>query len=300
MNPDQFSGHDRVTKADVRTLNGNLNLAYAPDARWSFGIGVDALFANVELHSVVDSILPGGGGDKVNIANVMLKSSYRAGLTWNAGGLWTPNPEWKIAVNYRAQSHVKVDDGEATFSQILTGFPQYDAAVRAKLPVNQTVTSELRFPSILSLGAAWNPAPDWTWEMDANKTGWSWFQKLALTFPQNHALDKTITEDYQDSWRVNVGAEHRLPKFTYRFGYYFDQAAAPTESVTPLLPDANRHGATVGLGFKLGRNKAWTLDLYNMALFVESRSTDGRNRDGYNGTYKSYVNAAGVNLGYHW
>jgi long-chain fatty acid transport protein len=114
------------------------------------------------------------------------------------------------------------------------------------------------------------------------------------------ANNQVITEDYKDSWRVNIGAEHRLPRVTYRFGYYFDQAAAPTESVTPLLPDANRHGATFGLGFKLGKTKAWTLDMYNMALFVESRSTEGKNRDSYNGTYKSYVNAAGVNLGYHW
>ncbi len=299
-NPDQFTGRERVTKADVRTINGNLSLSYAPNDQWSIGVGYDALFAGVELHSMDELVAPGGGGGKLNIAHVILKSSHKPGYTWNAGGLWTPNPAWKVALNYRAQSHVAVTNGEATFTYVATGNAQLDAVVREGLPANQTVASELRFPSILSLGVAWNPEPDWTWEVDANKTSWSWFQKLPLAFANNPELDQAITEDYQDSWRVNVGAEHRLPKFTYRFGYYFDQAAAPTESVTPLLPDANRHGATAGLGLKLGKAKAWTLDLYELALFVEDRSTDGRNRDGFNGTYKSFINAAGVNLGYHW
>jgi long-subunit fatty acid transport protein len=67
--------------------------------------------------------------------------------------------------------------------------------------------------------------------------------------------------------------------------------------VTPLLPDANRHGATLGVGFTRG---AWTFDAYNLFLFVQNRSTEGRERDGYDGTYKSYVNALGASLGYRW
>jgi hypothetical protein len=67
--------------------------------------------------------------------------------------------------------------------------------------------------------------------------------------------------------------------------------------VTPLLPDANRHGFTLGLGVTRG---AWTMDFYNLFLFVEKRSTEGRERDGYNGVYKSYVNALGATLAYHW
>ena len=90
---------------------------------------------------------------------------------------------------------------------------------------------------------------------------------------------------------------HRLSSFAYRFGYYFDQAAAPTESVTPLLPDANRHGATFGLSRDYGR---WTVDWYDMALFFENRSTEGQERDGYNGTYKNFVNAMVLSVAYHW
>ncbi len=96
---------------------------------------------------------------------------------------------------------------------------------------------------------------------------------------------------------MRFGAEHRMANYQYRFGYYYDEAAAPTESVTPLLPDAPRHGVTLGLGWDRGN---WKLDLYNLFLFVENRSTELRERDGYDGVYKSYVNALGASIGFRW
>ena len=299
-NPMEFTGRERVTKANVQSINANLSLSYALNDKLSLGAGFDALFAAVELHNIKEQVVFGGGGAKLDVANVTLKSSYKSGLTWNAAGLWTPSPQWRFGLNYRARVHVEVDNGKATFAQIITGDRIVDSVYAANLHPSLDATSELRFPSLISIGAAWNPTPDWTWEVDANQTRWSFFEKLEVVFPSQLAPDLTIIEDYKDSWRVNIGAEHRLPKYTYRFGYYYDQAAAPSASVTPLLPDANRHGVTVGLGLKLGKAKAWTLDWYNLALFVENRSTEGQNRDGFDGTYKSYVNATGVNLGYHW
>ena len=54
------------------------------------------------------------------------------------------------------------------------------------------------------------------------------------------------------------------------------------------------------MGWKLGKKKNWTLDAYELALFVEDRSTEGINRDHYDGTYKAFINAAGAGLAYHW
>jgi len=300
-NPESFTGRDRVTKASLQGLNGGLNLAWATTEKLSFGAGFDAMFAGVELNQIQRALIPGGGGAMANVADVKLKASNKPGYGFNLATLWAANEAWKFGAYYRSQVDVEIDDGEATFRQILTGDPTFDAAVAAGLPADQNdVQTTLHFPAIWSFGAAWQPTKAWTWEVDFNWTQWTAFDSLSLVFPSDTDLNTSLHEDYQDVFRLSIGAEHRLSKFAYRFGYYFDQAAAPTESVTPLLPDANRHGASLGYSRDLGAQKNWTLDWYYLALFFENRSTEGIERDGYNGTYKAFVNATGLSLAYRW
>jgi long-subunit fatty acid transport protein len=154
----------------------------------------------------------------------------------------------------------------------------------------------LRFPAIWSAGAAWMPG-EWTLAADAVFTEWSAFTDLPINLQTTPSNSRTIVENYDDTWAFRLGAEHRLPSFTYRFGYYYEQKAAPTESVSPILPDAARNGVTLGFGKSWG---PWHLDLYNLFLFVDQRSTEGVNRDGFDGEYKTYVNSAGFNVAYHW
>jgi len=300
-NPETFTGRDRVTEASLQGLNGGLNLAWAATDRLSFAAGFNTILAGVELNQIQRELVPGGGGALVNVADVKLKASNKPGYGWNVATLWAPADAWKFGVYYRSQVDVEIGDGEATFRQILTGDPTFDAAVAAGLPATQNdVRTTLHFPAVWSVGAAWHPTKAWTWEVDVNWTQWSAFDSLALVFPSNTELNTSLPEDYGDAFRLSVGAEHRLANFAYRFGYYFDEAAAPTESVTPLLPDANRHGATIGYSRDLGARKNWTLDLFYLALFFESRSTEGIERDGFDGTYKAFVNGTGLSLAYRW
>ena len=300
-NPDTFTDRAYVTKADLRSIDANFNLAWQYSPTLSLAAGINDMFAGVELRRTVPSgaAIPGGGGEPLMV-KAHLKGGYSSAIAANAALLWTPDPDWTFGVNYRGGTKVAVDNGTADFTLVPTGNAAVDAYAVGLMPPTQGVSTELQLPALLSVAAAWKPQPDWTWELDVNRTSWSSFKELDLTFAKTPALNTTVTEDYRDSYRVSLGAEHRLKRCTYRFGYYFDQAAAPVQSVTALLPDANRHGATLGLSWKLGAKKAYTLDLYNLALFVEDRNTEGQNSHGFDGTYKSYVNASGASVAYRW
>lgn len=293
--PETFTGRERVTKASLQTVSGSFNLAWAMREHMSLSAGANALFAKVELNNIATFITT--GGQPVNVSKAKLESDMTPGYGWNIAMLSDPWTNWNLALTYRSKVEVEITDGRATFTQIPTGDAVLDGAVAAGLPVAQGVKTKLVFPASFTAGLAWKPVPEWTYEIDGVWTEWTAFSDLSLEFAADSTINQVIREDYANQWAVRIGAEHRLANYTYRLGYYFDQAAAPPESLTPLLPDANRHGATIGFGLNRGK---WTIDAYNLFLFVEKRSTEGRERDNYNGTYKSYVNALGATLAYHW
>jgi long-chain fatty acid transport protein len=303
--PITFSGRYLVTKAELHTLNGSACLAFAPNSQWSLALGGDLMWAKVRLESRRLAPAPGGGGGTVDVAQTALTSDFTPSPGWNAAALFTPQPQWRFGAYYRSKIVVEVD-GRADFTQIPTGNAAFDAGVAASLPPDQKGETVLRVPAMWSFGAAWDPTPTWTIEADFNLHEWRVFEDLPIRFLTTPENNTTRIENYSDSWQIRAGAEHRLPAFTYRFGYYFDKAAAPTEAVSPLLPDANRHGVSLGLGWSLGADKRWTLDLYELALFVERRLGAVPDSPGepeayrYSGEYKSFVNMAGIGLGYRW
>jgi long-chain fatty acid transport protein len=293
--PDLFTGRYIVTKAKLIDITASLTGAYAIGPKVSVGLGADLAFAKVSLENRILAPIPGGGGQQVDVADAKLDADHKTGPGWNVGLLLTPVERWRFGATYRGKIVAK-PSGDATFRQIPTGDPTFDAAVAASLPPDQKVHTVLRFPAIWSAGAAWMPGR-WTLAADAVFTEWSVFTDLPIDLQTTPAASQDRIEDYGDTWAFRAGAEHRLPAFTYRFGYYFEQEAAPSASVSPLLPDAARHGVTLGFGKSWGQ---WQLDLYNLFLFAERRGTEGVDRDGFNGEYKTYVNSIGFNLGYHW
>jgi long-chain fatty acid transport protein len=297
-NPDTFTGNYIVTKGTLTTYDASIAAAYAVNPRFSFALGGSSVWTGVELNQRIYTPVPGGGGAQAQVAKLNLKGKNTAGYGWNAAMLFRPDSTIRVGAYYRSKVVVH-EDGDATFTQIPSGDPTFDALVAASLPPNQGVSTVLRLPAMWSAGVAWSPSPPWTVEYDLNYVEWSAFSDLPIEFKTTPSASQTRIEDYSNSWQVRLGVEHRLPSWTYRFGWYYDKAAAPRQSVTPLLPDADRNGPSLGVGVPFGGGK-WQLDAYELAIFVSQRSTDGVNRDGYDGTYKTFVNAAGASLEYRF
>jgi long-chain fatty acid transport protein len=298
---DEFTGRYITTKVDLQTLNGSACLAWAPNERWSFAGGADALFTKVQLRKRSLYSNPLLGVTDLDIINLEMKSDFTPGYGWNAAVLYTPAASWRVGAFYRSKVVVHVDDAEADFTQILTGLAPVDAYVASQLPPDQNAGTVLRFPALWSAGVAYDPEPDWTVEADFLWYEWSVFSDLPFYFETTPALNVTRIEDYKDSWQVRVGAEHRRGDLAYRFGYYYDRSPAPTYSVSPLLPDADRIGVSLGLGWTFGPNRNWTLDGYGLGLFLDRRA--GYTLDPYGtfqGDYKTFTAMGGVGLGYRF
>ena len=216
-------------------------------------------------------------------------------MGWNLGALAKPTESLSVGVAYRAK--VKVDyRGNATFTHFQTGNTQVDDLVATSLPAGPLpAQTSIEFPSILSLGVAYSWR-DWTVEGDVNFYGWSSFAALPVTIVDHPKLSSVVQENYKDSRQYRIGLQRQInDTWTVRGGYFYDESPAPPESVSPLLPDSPRNGFCLGGSWVRGRLR---VDMAGWYLKLKDRSTDGVERDNYNGTYTGSAITLGISLGY--
>ena len=294
-NPDTYSGRFISLEADLKSISLNPTIAYKLADRLSIGGGLDFRLSKVNLRRRVPSINP-FTQKVIDVAEVQLESSWNHGLGFNVGLLAKPTESLSLGLAYRHK--VTVDyGGSATFTQIPTGSAQVDAAALAALPAGHpALTTSITFPAILNGGAAYR-WEKWTVSADVVWFQWSTFDQLRLSFePGSGVASQTIPEDYSSIWQFRVGVERRLnDTWAIRGGYHFDNTPVPAISVTPLLPDQDRHGFALGGSWTGGRLR---LDAGAWYLHLSPRSSEGLNRDHYNGTYDNSAFTFGLSLGY--
>lgn len=102
---------------------------------------------------------------------------------------------------------------------------------------------------------------------------------------------------YNDTYILRFGGEYTMNNLQLRAGYYFDHSPVPTKYLEPLLPDADRHGFNVGLGYHISNN----LRVDVSYLFLKAKQREAVDTDTkFDGTYNSYVNLLGINFGYNF
>lgn len=212
-------------------------------------------------------------------ATSSLQASGAVGVGANLG-LAIQATDW-LRVGARATSPISISyDGEATFERVNTdaltslifvppsplaedtdndGIP--DTPVTANELVqprfqgdgpltDQSVETELTFPAQVVVGTSIQATEAILLLADYQYTRWSSFDTIPLDFER--LGERSRVENYKDTHAIRLGGEVQVdPRLTLRAGYLFNTAAAPDEAVTPLLPEAERHHATLGLGLQL-------------------------------------------------
>ncbi len=291
-----FTGRFLSKEAEVRSVSINPVVAYKLADRLAVGAGLDVRLSKVKLQRNAPAINP-FTQQVVDAASVALESGYETAYGFNVGVLAKPTPNLSLGAAYR---HKVATDfkGDATFTLLPTGSAQLDAAIAGRLPSGVVpVSTRIEFPSIFSVGVAYD-WETWTVAADVDFQQWSSFGTLPIDFEGRPDLSTTVEEGYQNSRIYRFGLEKRLSqRFAVRGGYYFDETPSPAESMSPLLPDADRHGLSAGFTWRSGR---WRVDVADWFLIFKQRSTEGRQRDGYNGTWDSHANLFSVSLGWEF
>ena len=238
---------------DLMTANFNLSTAYRLNPQWSFGLGVNAVYAKAKIERYAGEL----GALVGQPANTMIADlkGHTWGYGWNAGILYQIDERNRYALTYR--SEVKLDfkgdyssalPSKANSILGLIGLPMgSDGQV---IPGKLSMT----LPAMLEVSGYNRVAPQWAIHYSLAYTTWSQFKELKAT---NNANDTLFQKDEQfhDAYRMALGATYYYDdNWTFRGGVAFDATPVPADHRSISIPDQNRAWLSGGFSYAFNRD----------------------------------------------
>lgn len=276
--PEDFEGRYISSKTQLRGLYLQPTLAYQliPGVL-SIGAGPQVVIGGLELNQTLDaattveslSFLP----LETDIAEVTLDGSG-TGVGAAVGLHWRVTEQ--VAFGARYMHSVEVDlDGDADFTALSNpGIALPVGPGGALVPLDailasqgvydeggplddQTVSASLTFPAQAVVGLSVQATPQLAFMGDYQWTGWSSFDRIVGVFENPAAEDLELALDYEDAHTFRLGADFSATDaFDVRGGFIYNTAATPDQTVTPILPEAERQLYTIGFGYDFGGIRA--------------------------------------------
>lgn len=327
--PIDFIGRFDSYNTQLRSIYIQPTIGYQVNDWLSLGLGVAYIHSTVELHQRVDlslqpiptnPFLPAGTTfsaigipNFTDFADATLKASGN-GIAFNGGILVKVSDRLTVGGHFITKKTITYT-GDATFAPVPTGLVlapgttplnpttplPIDAAVAAQFVtggalVNQSATTAITLPDQGTIGFAYKFNDKTTIMADYQQIVWGWVGTLVIDFANATTPDRVLEQDFKDSHAIRVGLEYqRSAKTAFRAGYLYHSAAAPVETVTPLLPEGSRNELTVGFGTELTRG------IHIDAAYQYIIQQDRRGRAGTpynNGLYSFGAHLFGAGLAY--
>lgn len=289
---EDFVGRGIARRTDLKSFYISPVVSYRVLDQLSISAGLDLVYSTVELErSVYMFDSEGSAGYEVGESKLTGTSDLGIGFTVST---MFRTEKLGLGFLYRHSVENKFNDGEAEF----TVYDTYAKNMASGLLVDQKGSTEIPYPNFFSVGVYYKVLESLGLEVDYLWYNWSMFDELVLDFPDDR-LDQTVPENYENSIQFRVGLHYDLsPSLQLRAGYIYDQTPQPVESVSPLLPDNDRHDYSFGLGYKMG---SMQFDVGYMLVDFGERSTVengvGQNEYGLDGTYAAVAHLVFLSYG---
>ena len=271
-----------IYEARLALVDINPNLALQLNDKVALGAGVSVIYSKLDFTqyfpwSAIVPVLPDG------VAEVDADGYAMGG---NVALTWLPTEKQRVALTYRSsfEVHYEGDFEVSGFAPIVPGTtPKSDFSTR------------IEFPNIVGAGYGVELSDTVRVEANFEWLEWSSNDRINIDLANNQALlagQESIPNNWDDTIKLGVGGDWQFSEdWVFRAGYAFLESPIPDETISPLLPDADRHAISVGLGFQSGIH---TVDLgYTYSIFDDRAPTIAEN-PAYSGTYDIDSDLLGV------
>jgi long-chain fatty acid transport protein len=279
---DDWVGRYHAVNSKLQTVNLNPSLAYRVNEQLSIGGGLNIVYGNVDLSSMVDfgavCVAAAGAATCGGLGSLPQQADGKAKLSadnndnfstgWNLGLMYEISPQTSIGLAYRSEIEMKVK-GDANFT--VPSQLSFLTSTGAFQDVN--IKSKVNLPASLSLSLA-HKVDKFTWLADATWTGWSSFDELRIKYDNPAQPDSVTTEDWNDTMRYSIGFDYQhSDQWIWRTGLAFDQSPVPNEEHrTARLPGNDRTWVSLGASYMRSSTLSW--DFGYSHLFVKDAKID--------------------------
>jgi long-subunit fatty acid transport protein len=168
-----------------------------------------------------------------------------------------------LGVTYQSRTAIHLD-GNAHF-QVPPEFAGKASDGRA--------SSSLTLPDRVALGVGWTRGRTAVFA-DATLTVWNVADTQVIHFSNSGMTDVTQAQHWGPSFSIHAGVERRISaRMIIRGGAYYDQQAAPADTLSATSPDMSRIGLTIGGSIYAGRGIA--IDDFAGVAFLLPRTATG-------------------------
>ena len=259
---DNWKYSNRGISAEVLTFDFNPNVAWKLSEKLSFGAGMSIQYAAADLKKRSDLGIP-------SVGNISVDGEIDAdSLAWgfNLGLMWSPLENLRFGLSYRSKINHHADGDLTVDNARINGQPAgavMDTAL-AQLGVLGTydASASLSTPAWAMATAAWDVNELLSLYATFRWTDWSSFKELHIDGgsisigPLSLGRGDTITNEWQDTYLVSVGADLRFTNWwTFRAGIGYETSPIDNPSSrTAIIPDADRWWFAIGSSFQATDN----------------------------------------------
>lgn len=263
-------GRVHAIESELKTINVNPSIAWKLNDALSLGAGVSIQYIEATLTNATGAGLP-------PVVGAVKGDDY--GWGFNLGLLWKASERTRFGLAYRS----KID-------HTLEGDLKMNGAV-----VVAPVYADVTLPDSASLSAFHRVNDRWDVMADVSWTSWSRFDVLNVVNAAGVSVTST-PENWDDTWRVSVGANWRLnDRLMLRGGIAYDETPVSDRYRTARIPDEDRTWLAFGAQYRLSPQSL--IDVGYAHLFVkDARIDELRTPLTLRGEYDSAVDILSVQL----
>lgn len=285
---DNWTGRYLALETELQVFTISPVLAYRFAEEFSLSVGLVYSFANVKITRKVPQPAQVPGETLISMEGDDIADAFG----YNLGLMYKPTKSLSFGVSFHSEIEYNFD-GEVSAT---TTFPTYRALF------NGGITADLKTPLNLAVGVAYQFSPVFLLAADFQYVGWSSYDSLTIQF-NTPAGRSSSAREYENSYIVRLGADYKIANnFDMQAGVYYDKNPVKSERINPTLPESDRLGLSLGLGYNFSKNFGVDLSylyIHSFELTVE----DSKERliatipqTAFNGTYKSSASVVSLSL----